>query len=70
MQVLKEMPVLTDAVPRAMTIDAMQKDFDFMMAEKMTRRLYEEGLISIDELNKMSELNRQKFYPFYKDLMA
>ncbi|MDO4187590.1 MAG: hypothetical protein Q4D29_01245 [Lachnospiraceae bacterium] len=70
MQVLNDSPAMVETAPRAMTPEAMQQDFDYMMAEKMSRKLYEKGLISIDELHKLSELNRQKFSPFYADLMA
>ena len=70
MQVLNDSPAMVETAPRAMTPEAMQQDFDYMMAEKLSRKLYEKGLISIDELHKLSELNRQKFSPFYADLMA
>lgn len=70
MQVLNDSPAMVETAPRAMTPEAMQQDFEYMMAEKMSRKLYEKGLISIDELHKLSELNRQKFSPFYADLMA
>ena len=70
MQVLNDSPAMVETAPRAMTPEAMQQDFDYMMAEKMSRKLYEKGLISNDELHKLSELNRQKFSPFYADLMA
>lgn len=70
MQVLNDSPAMAETAPRAMTPEAMQQDFDYMMAEKLSRKLYEKGLISIDELHKLSELNRQKFSPFYADLMA
>lgn len=70
MKVLKDSLSITETAPRVMTKEAMQRDFDYMMAEKMTKKLYEKGLISLDELHKISELNRQKFSPFYADLMA
>lgn len=70
MKVLKDSLSITEIAPRVMTKEAMQRDFDYMMAEKMTKKLYEKGLISLDELHKISELNRQKFSPFYADLMA
>ena len=70
MKVLKDSLSITEIAPRVMTKEAMQRDFGYMMAEKMTKKLYEKGLISLDELHKISELNRQKFSPFYADLMA
>ena len=70
MQVLKDSPVDLSAGPRAMTIDAMQKDFEYMMAQKFTKAMYEKGLISFDEMNRIMELNKEKFSPFYKEIMC
>ena len=47
----------------------MQKDFEYEMAQKLTKSLLDQGLISVDEYDRISELNRVKFYPFYGDLM-
>ena len=52
-----------------MTLDSMQKDFEYEMAQKMTKNLLDEGLVSIDEYDRISALNREKFSPFYADLM-
>ena len=69
MQVSKNVPVATPVPDRAMTKEAMQKDFDYEMAQKITKNLLDEGLISIDEYDRISALNAQKFSPFYGDLM-
>lgn len=69
MEVTKNAPVAVDVVPRRMTLDAMQKDFEYEMAQKLTKSLLDQGLISIDEYDRISILNRGKFYPFYGDLM-
>lgn len=69
MEVTKNAPVGVDVAPRRMTLDSMQKDFEYEMAQKMTKNLLDEGLISIDEYDRISALNRVKFSPFYADLM-
>lgn len=69
MEVTKNAPVAVDVTPRRMTLDAMQKDFEYEMAQKLTKSLLDQGLISIDEYDRISTLNREKFYPFYGDLM-
>lgn len=69
MQVTKDSMIQLDTAPRAMTPETMQQDFEYEMAQRMTRSLYENGLISIDELHRISALNKEKFYPFYKDIM-
>lgn len=69
MQVSKNVPICIDASPRTMTQEAMQKDFDYEIAQKITKNLLDQGLISIDEYDRISALNLEKFSPFYGDLM-
>lgn len=69
MEVTKNTPVAVDVAPRRMTLDAMQKDFEYEMAQKLTKSLLDQGIISIDEYDRISALNAQKFSPFYADLM-
>lgn len=69
MQVSKNVSVITSTPARIMTKEAMQKDFSYEMAQKITKNLLSEGLISIDEYDRISALNAQKFSPFYADLM-
>lgn len=69
MEVTKNALVTVDVAPRRMTLDAMQKDFEYEMAQKITKNLLSEGLISIDEYDRISAVNAQKFSPFYADLM-
>ncbi len=69
MEVTKNALVTVDVTPRRMTFDAMQKDFEYEMAQKLTKSLLDQGLISIDEYDRISALNRVKFSPFYGDLM-
>lgn len=69
MEVTKNALVTVDVAPRRMTLDAMQKDFEYEMAQKLTKSLLDQGLISIDEYDRISALNQVKFYPFYGDLM-
>ncbi|EGC74935.1 hypothetical protein HMPREF0490_01410 [Lachnospiraceae bacterium 6_1_37FAA] len=69
MEVTKNAPVGVDVAPRRMTLDSMQKDFEYEMAQKLTKSLLDQGLISINEYDRISALNAQKFFPFYADLM-
>ena len=69
MEVTKNAPFGVDMAPRRMTLDSMQKDFEYEMAQKLTKSLLDQGLISIDEYDRISALNRVKFSPFYADLM-
>lgn len=69
MQVTKSTPTSIDVSARKMTKEAMQKDFEYEIAQKITKSLLEQGLISIEEYNKIKVLNLEKFSPHYKDLM-
>ena len=64
MQVSKNVPIAAKVPPRRMTKEAMQKDCEYEMAQKITKNLLEQGLISIDEYDRISELNAQNFSPF------
>lgn len=44
--------------------DQMQNEYNYILAEQMTRRLLEGGLISADEFNKIMAKNRLTFSPF------
>ncbi len=47
----------------------LQNELNFHLAEKILMNLYEEELISQEEFNQLSKLNRQKFNPLLGPLM-
>ena len=49
MEVSKNISILTDVPPRKMTLESMQKDFDYEIAQKITKEMLDKRLISIDE---------------------
>lgn len=57
MQVFKEPVINLQVAPRVMTQEAMQKDFEYEMAQKLTRNLYEKDIISVDEMHRIQALN-------------
>ena len=46
------------------TNEEMQNEYNYILAEQMTRKLLDKGLISMDEFNKIMVKNRQSFSPF------
>jgi len=60
---------LPTAEPRHMTKEAMQKDFDYMMAQKMTQALLDSGLITQGEFDEISAKNKKKFSPYMAELL-
>ena len=43
-------------------------EIQYYQAQKLTDMLYENYLISLDEYDKLTELNRQTFSPLFVDL--
>lgn len=50
------------------TQEELQQEFDFILAEKIVRKMAEKGLISDDELHKISEKNRLIFSPYLSEI--
>lgn len=75
MQDNKSITAVTEAVsfitkPEPVAQEQLQGDFDYYIAQKMLEKLREQGLISDDEFNKITALNRRKFSPYLAEIMA
>ena len=44
-------------------------EINYFRAQTITRLLFENGMISADECDKLSELNRRSFSPMLADLL-
>lgn len=53
-----------------MTNSQMQKEADYYMTQKLLKQLLSAGLISLDEFDKITELNRKKFSPVLAKIMS
>ena len=53
---------------RQITVSSMQKDYEFRCAQKMTLALLDAGLLSKDEFEQLSSLNKKTFTPFLAEL--
>lgn len=69
MKVVKGTQISIDVEARSFNADSMQKDFEYEMAQRLTKILEAEGLISSEESRKTSKLNVDSFEPFYKEIM-
>lgn len=47
----------------------IQNDFDYYMAQRVAEQLKNAGLISIDEFNKLTQLNRRTFLPMNVEIL-
>ena len=66
-QVTDNNPIPSEAIK--MTTSQMQKEADYYMAQKLLKQLLSAGLISLDEFDKITELNRKKFSPILAKIM-
>lgn len=46
----------------------MQKDMDYTFAQRILEGMCEKGLISVDEFDKITVLNRKSFSPYLAEL--
>jgi len=49
--------------------EQLQREFDYIQAEKLLRKMLQKGLITEAEFNKIDALNRQSFSPFLAEIM-
>ena len=47
----------------------LQREYDYIRAEKLTRKLLDLGLITIEEFDKIMALNRESFSPALARIM-
>ena len=51
------------------TDEELPKEFDYYMAQKLLKNLRETGLITKEELDKITAKNRQSFSPYLARIM-
>ena len=49
---------------------ALKNEHDYLVAERLTKKLLEKGIISQGEFNKIMAKNRETFSPFLAEIMA
>lgn len=50
------------------TMEEMQREYDYIRAEQMTKKLLDKGLITEEEYDIIMTKNRQVFFPILSDL--
>lgn len=51
------------------TPEEVQRDYDYFMAQKAAEQLLKDKLISLSEFDKLTQINRETFYPYLVELM-
>lgn len=55
---------------KGISTEQLQREFDYLMAEKLLKKMQEKGLITEGELQKINALNRQTFSPSLAKIMS
>ena len=50
--------------------EQLQREYDYILAQKLLKSLLENSLVTEDEFHKITELNRKTFSPSLAELMA
>ena len=51
------------------TQEDVRQEYHYILAQKMLKSILEKGLITLDEFNKITVLNRQTFSPYLAEIM-
>lgn len=57
------------ATPKPIRQTDIEQDYNFFQAQKIAKNMLELGLISLSEFNKLAEINRKTFSPFWVEIM-
>lgn len=55
--------------PKPIQQSDIEQDYNFLQAQKISKRMLKLGLISLSEFNKLTEINRKTFSPFWVEIM-
>lgn len=50
------------------TDEELQNEYNYILAEKFTKKLLEKGLISVDEFDKITKKNQEIFSPLFAQI--
>ncbi len=55
--------------PKPIQQSDIEQDYNFLQAQKISKQMLSLGLISLSEFNKLNEINRETFSPFWVEIM-
>jgi len=62
-------PAVAGSGKKQFTQEELQREYDYIRAEKLTRQLLDRGLVTIEEFDKIMALNRESFSPVLARIM-
>ena len=57
------------STPKPIQQTDIEQDYNLFQAQKIAKNMLELGLISLSEFNKLTEINRKTFSPFWVEIM-
>lgn len=51
------------------TTGSLQSEYGYHMAQKLLKSMLDNGMVSVDEFNKITERNRRTFSPYLAEIM-
>lgn len=69
MQVVKEEDLPIHGKAPRITNEQLQREYNYILAEQLTKKMLDKGLINEDEYKKIMRENRKTFKPFLAPLM-
>lgn len=64
-----EVPKSIRIPARKMTLEAMELDFTYRIAQKLCKTILDEGLVSLEEYEIISTINQKSFPPFFYGIL-
>lgn len=68
-QLITEETFESNDLKRRMSEEQIQREFNYIQAENILKKMLEKGLINEVEFDRITELNRKTFSPFLAKLM-
>ena len=59
----------TISPPSSISADKIARDIAYHKAQEISKNMFDLGLISLAEYNKITEINRQTFSPIFAEIM-
>ena len=60
---------IPNAVAHVITLEELQREFEYYRTQQMLETMFMFDMISVDEFHKISALNRKTFSPFLSEIM-
>ena len=64
-----KLPALPDNVTAPFTQEEIERGINYYKAQKVTEEMLKRGLISLEEFNKLTQINRDTFSPYLVEIM-